>query len=258
MVAPLVLAGIGVAVGAIGRAILGKAELFAVVWMRHRQRHAGESHGVHAVRTLRPDQLHPGGQPIHPHDGDEMVSEIVGRTYTNLKDAEAFQQILATKHYKCSIIVHQSKDGELDCLNPIKAMAPPKKKPAAHFVPGRAGHAMVHPGMRVEGMGDTPANPGATSVTSNPNATAYHSFMDKRAVAMDNLDVTTGQPVPHWAIRSRFGPYFEPDQLAWKDSPSSHMWDIQMETRTLPFKYGQTYFRGEGHEDFTRKRKQNA
>lgn len=250
MVAPLLLAGLGFAVGAIGKAILGKGELFAVVWIRHRRRHPGE-HAMHAVRTLRPEQLHPGGHPIHPEDGDEMVSEVVGRTYKTLPEAEAFQKVLAAKHYKSSIIVHQSSDGALDCENPVKAMKPVKRK-VEHFVPGRAGASMVHPGMRVEGMGDTPAQPSSTSVTANPGSRSYHSFMDKRGVALTNLD-QSNFPEPDWVVRARFGPYFKGPEDRWADSPSSHMWDINMETRVLPYKYGQTYFRSDEEATLHRK-----
>ena len=245
MVAPLILAGIGFAVGAIGKAILGKNELFAVVWIRHRRRQPHEHPGMHATRTLRPDQLHPGGHPIHPEDHDEMMSEIVGRTYGSLAEAETFQNDLSVNHHKSSIIVHQATDGTLDCQNPIKAVPARKRLRVTRFIPGHAGRHALHPGMMVRGIGDTPANPSATSVSANANQTAYHSFMDKRQVAMDNLDISTDHPVPHWAVRSRFGPYFKGEEDHWADTPSSHMWDVDVQTRDLPYKYGMTAFRGE-------------
>jgi hypothetical protein len=235
MVAPLALAGIAAGIGALVTTVVKalSSDSYAVVWLRHRK--AGRGERGHATHLLNPNQLHPGGQPIHPSDHDNIVREVVGKTFTSLSAAEAYQTILAEKHYVSSIIVHQASDGALDALNPIKAMQPPKRAPKAAYNPGKSmGPSTIHPGMVMEG------NLGANA---NTNASSYHRVMDKRQVAMDNLSVTSEGPTPDWEVQSRFGPYFDHGPM-YDDTPSSHNWGIPpIETRVIPEKYRRAEFK---------------
>jgi hypothetical protein len=218
MVAPLIIAGIGLGLGALGAgaaAVLSKSELYAVVWLRTRK-HRGPGENKHRKMAevepfLIPPGTHGGMKPgsvnrmrdeeltvEHHRNHVPLVTEVVGRTFDSLDKAKAFQEDLASKHYKSSIIVHQAADGALDSMNPIRAMQPPAKK---------MGYVNSHP-----------------------------SF-DARAEGMNTLNVSTDHPTPEWAVQARGGPYPARIMPDYDDTFSSHMWDVGVPELVVPDKY---------------------
>jgi hypothetical protein len=218
MVAPLVIAGIGLGLGALGAGavkIFAKAELFAVVWLRTRKhRGPGENRrggmsevepfliapGQHggmnrsAVSRMRDEEL----TVDHHRNHVPSVTEVVGRTFKSLDEAKKFQDELAAKHYKSSIIVHQSADGALDSMNPIRAAQPPAKK---------MGYVNSHP------------------------------TFDTRAEGLNVLNVTTDHPTPEWAVQARGGPYPAREMPDYDDTFSSHMWNVSVPELVVPGRY---------------------
>lgn len=209
MVAPLVIAGIGLGLGALGAGtavVLSKKELFAVVWLRTRPATSRDAAKKRGMSEAEPFLIAPG-----QHSGMKMrereltvdyhrnhvpkITEVVGRTFESLDAAKAFQEHLAQKSFKSSIIVHQSEDGTLDAQNPIRAMQPPKK----------IGFVNSHP------------------------------TFDTRAEGMNTLNITTDHPTPEWAVRARRGPYPQ-GEVPYDDTFSSHMWDVGVPTLVVPDK----------------------
>src|SRR4029077_16939453 len=218
MVAPLVIAGIGLGLGALGAGaakVFAKSELFAVVWLRTRKQRGAGDGKRRGMAEVEPFLIAPG-----PHGGMNrgaasrvreeeltvdhhrnhvpLVTEVVGRTFDSLDKAKAFQDDLAQKHYTSSIIVHQDKDGALDSQNPIRAAQPPAKK-----------------------MG---------FVNSHPT-------FDTRAEGLNVLNVTTNHPTPEWAVQARGGPYPAREMPDYDDTFSSHMWNVGVPELVVPDKY---------------------
>lgn len=228
---PLAISGVGFFVGAaataVAKAVSSPTEYFAVVWLQimkaHPHRKPAHNTGIPGVHPfLVSGGTHPG---MHRHDvhhmrEDTMVVDhhpkhvpttckVVGRTFTALKDATAYQNLLATKHHKSSIILHQAADGTLDCSSFVRAVTAPS--PAA-----------------IKGLGFENSHP----------------RFDTRGEMMDVLNITTDHPTPEWAVRAKNGPYaFTPQGQKYDNTPSSHMWNVDVDRLVVPDKYspGTTY-----------------
>ena len=216
---PFAIAGVGLSLGAaataIVKALTPASELFAVVWLERRK---VQPHRYPKTTGVHPYAVSPGmhagmaRHEIHKLRDEPLVvehrphftpteSRVVGRTFATLEEATTFQNILATKHHTSSIIVHQAADGALSSQSFIRAVTAPS--PAA-----------------VRGVAFT---------NSHPN-------FDTRAVALDTMNVSTRTPAPEWAVRARLGPYPDRDVM-YSDTPSSHMYDVDVETLVVPSRF---------------------
>lgn len=228
MVAPLVLAGIGILSSVVmGTAVaLGLNQKFAVARFVEKQ-----------GRT-----------------------KLTGKVFNDLESAKAWQETLAHQGY-ASIIVHCDESGNLDCMNPVKAMAPHPagsggrnigKRKMNRYYPRTAqenidanagrGYDASEYGQRQPNL--FPVIAGCESCSMDGAELGRRMRMvDTQDIYMNEMELTPKTPTPGWAKRAQDGPFFRtPD---FRDTVSSHEWQTNVQTRTIPSKfYAGTKFDG--------------
>ena len=163
--------------------------------------------------------------------------KLVGKVFDDMGAATAWQDTLAHQGF-ASIIVHCDDNGNLDCMNPVKAMAP--------HLPGTGGkHAKK--GHRA-GSGYDRSEYGGTQPNLFPVIAGCEicsmdgaelgrkmRMVDTQDIYMNEMELTPKTPTPAWAERSQRGPYFGVPEF--RDTVSSHEWATSVGTQRIPSKY---------------------
>ncbi len=180
--------------------------------------------------------------------------KLVGKVFNDLDSAKGWQETLAHQGY-ASIIIHCDDQGNLDCMNPVKAMAPHPAGTGGEKVKGMRHRGNRYPARTAQenidanaGRGYDRGEYGGRQPNLFPVIAGCESctmggaelgrkmrMVDTQDIYMNEMELTPKTPTPGWAKRAQQGPYFgTPD---FRDTVSSHEWSTSVETRSVPSKY---------------------